>query len=119
MVCNPHLSPEDAKAISDGLLDLTDGISKSIERDFEDWNRQSESNAPSSLLRRLISSGKVDLKLAVKSIGYGIFHAKCGILLDADNNEVAFSGSVNETLSGWDSYGNHEDMMVFRSWDSR
>jgi len=119
MVCNPHLSPEDARAISDGLLDLTDGISKSIERDFEDWNSQSESNAPSSLLRRLISSGKVDLKLAVKSSGYGIFHAKCGILLDADNNEVAFSGSVNETLSGWDSYGNHEDMMVFRSWDSR
>lgn len=119
MVCNPHLSPEDAEAISSGLLDLTDGISRSIKRDFVDWDRQSESNAPSSLLRRLISSGKVELKLAVKSSGYGIFHAKCGVFLDADNNEVAFSGSVNETLSGWDSYGNHEDMMVFRSWDSR
>jgi hypothetical protein len=43
------------------------------------------------------------------------FHPKEGIFTDADGNQVAFSGSVNESAAGWRQ--NYERFMVFRSWD--
>ncbi len=42
------------------------------------------------------------------------FHPKIGVLTDADGNQIAFSGSVNESESGWQH--NYEQFMVFRSW---
>lgn len=45
----------------------------------------------------------------------GIFHQKVGILEDLEGNMVSFSGSENETASGW--CGNIEEFKVFRSWD--
>jgi len=44
----------------------------------------------------------------------GIFHQKVGILEDAEENRLSFSGSQNETASGW--YGNIEEFKVFRNW---
>jgi superfamily II DNA or RNA helicase len=44
----------------------------------------------------------------------GLFHQKVGILGDKGGNTVAFSGSVNETASGW--LENIEEFKVFRSW---
>jgi superfamily II DNA or RNA helicase len=44
----------------------------------------------------------------------GIFHQKVGILEDLDGNRISFSGSDNESSSGWQ--GNIEEFKVFRSW---
>jgi len=44
----------------------------------------------------------------------GIFHQKIGILKDKDGNIVTFSGSVNETATGW--LKNIEEFKVFRNW---
>lgn len=44
----------------------------------------------------------------------GIFHQKVGILTDKNYNTITFSGSVNETSSGWCS--NIEEFKVFKSW---
>jgi len=44
----------------------------------------------------------------------GIFHQKVGILEDVDGNRISFSGSDNESASGW--RGNIEEFKVFRSW---
>jgi len=46
----------------------------------------------------------------------GLFHQKVGILKDAENNTITFSGSINETASGW--LDNIEEFKVFRSWES-
>jgi superfamily II DNA or RNA helicase len=46
----------------------------------------------------------------------GIFHQKVGVLSDSNGDMVSFSGSVNETASGW--LSNIEEFKVFRSWDS-
>lgn len=46
----------------------------------------------------------------------GIFHQKVGILQDLEGNIVTFSGSINETESGW--LGNIEEFKVFKSWVS-
>jgi len=45
----------------------------------------------------------------------GIFHQKVGILRDSYGNTISFSGSVNETASGW--MENIEEFKVFRGWD--
>jgi len=44
----------------------------------------------------------------------GIFHQKVGILEDAEGNCLSFSGSENESASGW--LSNIEEFKVFRSW---
>ncbi len=44
----------------------------------------------------------------------GIFHIKIGILEDSDGNEISFSGSNNESGSGW--LWNIEKFKVFASW---
>jgi superfamily II DNA or RNA helicase len=46
----------------------------------------------------------------------GLFHPKVGILKDRTGNVVSFSGSVNESGSGW--MENIEEFKVFRSWES-
>jgi len=53
----------------------------------------------------------LDYKNAVKR---GIFHQKVGILKDEYENMISFSGSINETASGW--LENIEEFKVFRSW---
>jgi superfamily II DNA or RNA helicase len=44
------------------------------------------------------------------------FHSKTGVFTDAVGDQVAFTGSVNESTKAW--VHNYEDIMVFRSWDS-
>jgi len=44
----------------------------------------------------------------------GIFHQKVGILEDVEGNCLSFSGSENESASGW--LSNIEEFKVFRSW---
>lgn len=44
-----------------------------------------------------------------------LFHQKVGVLTDEERNVVAFSGSINETATGW--LENIEEFKVFRSWE--
>jgi len=45
----------------------------------------------------------------------GTFHQKVGILKDSQGNALSFSGSINETASGW--LENIEEFKVFRGWE--
>jgi superfamily II DNA or RNA helicase len=58
------------------------------------------------------------MKFAVPRAGDGMFHDKYGVFSDSVGRWVAFTGSLNESLSGWTAYGsgNHESFQVFRSW---
>jgi superfamily II DNA or RNA helicase len=119
LICSPRLSNEDAEAIIDGLSDLESVVSKTLNDDLDFWDESVGSNAPSSLLRQLIARKALEIKLAIPREGGGIFHDKIGLFEDFYNNQIAFTGSVNETLAGWSAYGNHEQVEVFRSWDER
>lgn len=44
----------------------------------------------------------------------GIFHQKVGILKDIEGNQISFSGSINESASGW--LSNIEEFKVFKEW---
>ena len=74
----------------------------------------------------MIANGYLEIKLAiVKRNGKiytgneieqsGIFHQKVGILTDFEGNKISFSGSINETASGW--LYNIEEFKVFSSWN--
>ena len=119
LICSPRLSPEDAKAIIEGLLDIDSAVSKTLTEDLNFWDESVGSNAPSSLLRQLIARKAIEIKLAIPREGSGIFHDKIGLFEDFFGNQIAFTGSVNETLPGWSAYGNHEQIEVFRSLDDR
>ncbi|MFZ7137854.1 MAG: DEAD/DEAH box helicase family protein [archaeon] len=74
----------------------------------------------------MIANNKLEIKVAI-ALGEnniplttsevektGIFHQKVGILEDREGNKLSFSGSDNESASGWT--GNIEEFKVFRSW---
>lgn len=81
----------------------------------------SELNAIFSLLKKnhldalgwMLANNLLEIKVAVVK-GGGLFHMKVGIMEDKNSNKISFSGSDNETTSGW-SY-NAEEFKVFRNW---
>ena len=111
LVASPHLSPEDIKAIDRGLKQREEIVSKAIIKEFE-----TVSQDRLACLSWLLSQGVLDIKLAVANNfdDPGLYHEKFGVLLDNNNNRVAFTGSINETKSGLVS--NFESIEVFCSW---
>lgn len=65
-----------------------------------------------SNLAYLIALGIVEVKFAFKK--QGIFHDKCGLFYDNNENVICFSGSENETFSGITR--NYESFQVVCSW---
>jgi len=61
----------------------------------------------------MLANGLLEIKVAVVR-GGGLFHMKVGIMEDEDGNKISFSGSDNETPSGW--RYNAEEFKVFRNW---
>ncbi|MBV8844924.1 MAG: DEAD/DEAH box helicase family protein [Bryobacterales bacterium] len=73
------------------------------------------------LLAWMVANGFLDVKVAVPVDPQGrparvpgIYHAKFGIILDAEGNTLAFSGSINETAGGW--VNNCESFHVHCAW---
>lgn len=65
-----------------------------------------------SNLAYLIANGIVDIKIAF--VKKGIFHDKCGIFYDENNDIICFRGSNNETAAAIES--NYEAFTVTYSW---
>jgi superfamily II DNA or RNA helicase len=75
----------------------------------------------------MVAHGFLEIKIAIvkdernkpldafEVIQVGIFHQKVGILYDLDGNIISFSGSDNESASGWTK--NIEEFKVFRGWE--
>jgi superfamily II DNA or RNA helicase len=67
------------------------------------------------LLAWLFSSGRLEMKVAIRP--QGMFHQKIGLLEDRLGDVLSFSGSMNETMSALDPRFNSEEVTVFRSWN--
>lgn len=110
LIASPKLSSEDIEAINNGLKQREEVIQQVILQEFE-----AVSNDKLACLSWLLSRNVLDIKLAVsKDLSKGIYHEKIGILKDKEDNQVAFTGSVNETQSGL--INNFERLDVFCSW---
>ncbi|MFC6579508.1 DEAD/DEAH box helicase family protein [Planomonospora parontospora] len=117
IVASPYLEPDDVADIEAGY-ELRSVLERAAIRDLERAAESRQAAVGLGKLGRLVSEGRLDIKLAYVSSGnrVGMYHEKIGIFRD-DNDLVAFKGSANETLSGM--VGNFESIEVFRSWDDR
>lgn len=111
LVASPYLSSEDIEAINQGLKQRESVINRVILQEFE-----AVANDRLACLSWLLSQGVLEIKLAVaKNLNDPkLYHEKIGILNDGDNNQIAFTGSINETRSGL--VYNFENIEVFCSW---
>lgn len=120
LIVSPNLSNEDIQAITYGYENRIELITNkfmntlnNIELDFFPQKRL-------NLLSYLISHDLLEIKVAfienTSGNGIGIFHDKLGIIEDDENNFIAFSGSMNETIHAF-SY-NYESIDTFKSWNN-
>ncbi|MGB8481377.1 MAG: SNF2-related protein [Acidobacteriaceae bacterium] len=75
------------------------------------------------LLAWMVAKGILDVRVAVPCDQHrqpissnGIFHEKAGIVEDKAGHRLAWNGSLNETVYGWQE--NWESINVFRSWET-
>ena len=115
LIVSPRLTEEDIQSINLGYKTREEVIERALLRDFDEPKSKTEFRKL-NLLANLIAEGVLDIKVAFKinANSAGIFHEKMGIVIDAEGNKVAFTGSMNETYSGL--LQNYESIDVFCSW---
>lgn len=116
LICSPRLSDEDIEAISKGY-DKREVIENAINKEFEEPKDEFEEERL-NILSHLISDEILDIKIATMRTGnaQSLFHVKLGIIIDDNNNFVAFNGSMNDSYNAF--YGNGESIDVYTSLGS-
>ncbi|MCR4566936.1 MAG: DEAD/DEAH box helicase family protein [Pseudobutyrivibrio sp.] len=112
VIASPKLSDEDVLAIKEGYERRENIIARAIERELYEPKDFREENRL-ALLTMLIEDERLQIKIATVG-SYGMYHEKIGIFSDAQGNEIAFSGSMNETYTAMNI--NYESIDVFCSW---
>ena len=116
IVASPYLSDEDIEAIKKGYADREKMIEKALIASLSDEHVDYYSMERLNLLANLIADGVLDIRIAYTedNQGVGMYHEKMGVIIDADENAVAFSGSMNESAMAM--LVNYETIDIFRSW---
>ena len=115
LIASPKLSEEDIKAINLGYKLRKEVIEENLISQLEEAEDYFESERL-NILAHLIANNRLDIKIAVlKSHNQiGIYHEKLGLVYDNYGNEIAFTGSLNETANAL--LVNYESIDVFTSW---
>ena len=115
LIASPKLSDEDIEAIRKGYEMRDSILQKAVMRELTEPRTPFEEKCLNQLAN-LIADGILDIKIAFteKDKQIGMYHEKMGLISDADGNTVAFSGSMNETLTAVSL--NFESIDVFCSW---
>ncbi len=120
LVVSPQLSEDDVEAIQQGYKSREEVLEDAARRSLTDPEGELSKNRLSALAW-LIANGHLDIKIALRvdvatgRLSRGIFHEKIGIFSDSSGNQVAFTGSGNETEGGL--LSNFESIDVFCSWE--
>ena len=116
LICSPFLSRQDIAAIATGLRDSPNITREHAKKPVEETLRKLATN-PTMLLAWLVSSGRLEVKIAVveSTGGNAIYHEKIGIFEDTKGSRVGFSGSANESQNGL--RNNFEVIEIYRSWE--
>lgn len=115
-IMNIQLSDEDYEQIDKGLTSPEQIIEGHFLEDLDNLEDECIKNS-AKVLGWLISNKYLELKIGYikdRYFGNAILHQKTGIVEDFEQNIIAFSGSNNESASGW-GY-NSEKFKVFFSW---
>ena len=116
LICSPNLSPEDVDSIALGHAQKSSVIPRRLKQEIEELFSASSSRFNLQMLALLVSTGSIEIKIAMRADSKGLYHEKIGIFEDAMENLVSFKGSSNETWSGWHQSGNFESVEVFCGW---
>ena len=116
LICSPELTHEDIDSIASGHAQRSILIQDKLKSEIEELFASEKTKFSLQLLSLLVSSGAIEIKIAMRSDAKGLYHEKIGIFEDNANNFVSFKGSANETWSGWHQHGNFESIEVFCSW---
>ncbi len=108
LLISPELSEADMQIIK------THGL-EAVEM-FESFDVGSMPEDHLQALAWMLDAGRLEIKIVIPAThGSSLFHEKIGFFFDSEKNILSFSGSINETASGW--MKNVEEFKVFRSWD--
>ena len=126
LIMGCQFSPQDLQAIQQGYA-LRDAVTIRLDADLQPPKTFAQLKH-FEVLSWLIQNSYLDIKIAIplKSNGLPVdsdslldrqhmFHEKVGIFTDSSGAQLAFSGSNNESLSGWES--NVESFHVYCAWE--
>lgn len=122
MICSPVVNEADAAALAAGEAARTDAVaSRLLAEELRKLLASPATAKPTRVLAALVALGHLEFRIAwVGDVASGqlkrLFHDKAGIFIDAEQNAVAFKGSMNETWPGLARDGNLESVDVFLSW---
>lgn len=116
IVASPYLSDEDIDAIKLGYENRQKIIEGALLRQLSDEHSDYYSMERLNLLANLIADDVLDIRIAYmeKNHEIGMYHEKMGIIEDNEGNRVAFSGSMNESMTAMSI--NYETIDVFCDW---
>ena len=118
LICSPELTQDDIDAIAQGAKSYESVGCERLSKEIEALVSESPKNYSINVLATLVRIGALEVKVAIRESGMGIYHEKLGIFSDWMGQSVSFIGSANETLNAWHKHGNFESIEVFCSWHS-
>lgn len=125
LLVGTQLSEADRDALL-GQAEIADVLAHSLDGDMDRSLSAGEvARQRLEVIAWLVREGRLQIRVGVPCDADGVplagaeasqryFHAKFGVLADGAGNRVAFSGSINESASGWQH--NFESFSVYRSW---
>ena len=115
LICDHTVRPDILQALHDGQIQAETALLQTHNReDLLLIQPDDLSRDHLELATWLVANDIMEVKVAIREPT--IFHGKYGIVEDAEGNKVSFSGSLNETLSGWTT--NWETTHVFNDRDT-
>lgn len=116
IIASPYLSDDDINAIKTGYENRNKIIEQALLRQLSDDHTDYYSMERLNLLANLIADNVMDIRIAYTDnhSELGMYHEKMGIIEDHDGNHVAFSGSMNESMTAMAI--NYETIDVFCDW---
>lgn len=118
IVASPHLYEEDIKAIELGYRKRDEVISELLIKELKEPVNEHEAKQL-NILANLIADKVLDIKIALTENDnkIGMYHEKMGLLYDLSGNTIAFSGSMNESLTAFSI--NVESIDVYCDWKNQ
>ena len=122
LICSANFQKKDIEAIKMAYKNPEEVIEKSKLSELENLEEGIVKDHVAAL-GWMVANNKLKIKIAVivdangipTKENRGMFHQKVGILTDEENNMLSFSGSINESESGWKH--NIEEIKVFKGWE--
>ncbi|WP_065077351.1 DEAD/DEAH box helicase family protein [Clostridium ragsdalei] len=115
LIASPKLSDEDIKTIEKGYKLRDEVVKSAVMRElYEPVDEKSSTRL--NLLANLIADSRLNIKIAITEYKgkIGMYHEKMGVFKDTESNIIAFSGSMNETITAMSL--NYESIDVYCSW---